>query len=266
VKKICYLLFIAIIQLSVSCGPPEKDDDFKVTIPPQNIWQTVYQNNIRSVPEIIFEKCYVVADYCTDYGHGTGFVIADNVVATNYHVAEWFYLTEDIASPPDTVYYQIYAKYPATTSQTDNYFLPDKYYATGVYPIIDRDLALLQIPTIGNTPVKLTPDSYTDLMINDKVLTVGYPGFSEFVGAEGKINDLYLNGTMADWILPDSKLIEFSSATNNGSSGGPVFNQWGDVIGVDFAYYVQAGQKIPVAVSIDYLKGYDFANLVFDTQ
>ncbi len=267
--QILMVIFLAIFFIA-GCGKPEEEDKIKVTLPANNTnnqtnWQIIYQDNIQSVPMIVFEKCYVQADYCTDYGHGTGAVITDNVVVTNYHVAEFFFITEISPISGDTIYYQLYARYPANNKFENNYFLPEKYYVTAVHSITSRDLALLKVTTLNNTPIPFALDNFNDLRTDDPVMHLGYPGFSNFVGAEGKIGDLFVNGEIADWVSSDTKLIEYTSATNRGSSGGPVLNIWGEVIGINFAYYVNNNQKIPFAISIDHLRGYDFANLVFET-
>jgi len=268
-----FILVLMALVIFNGCDTSQNEDEFKVILPVENIgdttnpvnWQIIYQKNIKSVPMVVFEKCYVVADYCYDYGHGTGFVVSNNVVATNYHVADYFFMEETV--PADTVYYQVYAKYPATDSLDNNYFLPDKYYVTGIHSIIDRDLALLEVNTLGNTPVKFTADNFTNLAIDDPVMIISYPGFNEFVGSAGKISFLTINDGWVNWVADDTKIIEYTADTNNGSSGGPVYNARGEVMGINFAYYLNEQNKvIPLAISIDHLKNIDFTNLLFETQ
>jgi S1-C subfamily serine protease len=271
-KSSLFVLFFLAIAFMLGCDNHEEKDKIEVSLPAQNNnnqvdWQAIYQANIQSVPMVVFEKCYLIADYCTDYGHGTGFVVDDYVVATNLHVAEYFFLEETSTVPADTIYYQVYAKYPENNTPDNNYFLPEKYYVTGVYPMPERDLALLEVDTLGNTPVMFTPDNFNGLAIDDEVMIVSYPGSNYFVGSTGKISGLVINNGWVDWVIDDTKIIEYTADTFNGSSGGPVFNIWGEVIGIDFAFYLnEQNEIIPLAISIDHLKNIDFPNLVFETQ
>lgn len=261
------LLLLLGLFFHLGCGTAEDHDDkFKVELPqPQPVdWEEIYQDNILSIPMIVVEKCYVVAAYCDDYGHGTGFVVGDSVLASNMHVAEFYFEQQTATAPADTVYYQLYAKYPATNDLEENHFLPDKYYVTGVYSLTDRDIALLQVATLNNQPVRLSADNYADLQTGDSVMIVSYPGFNEFVGSIGKIVAFFQNNGLADWLADDTNLIEYDANTYYGSSGGPVFNAEGEVSGIHFAYIPATDH--PVAISIDYLKGIDFANLTFETM
>jgi hypothetical protein len=247
---------------------PEDKDKFQVYLPPATPnaivnWQSVYEDNIRSIPQAVIEKCYLQANYCQDYAHGTAFVVAQGVVATNYHLADYYFLTQSQGA--ETVYYKIYLRYPATTAKENNYFLPGKYYVTGAYGLINRDMALLEVDTLGNNPVTIAMDDFWSLQQEDEIFIVSYPGSQEFVGSEGKINDLFLNDGLADWVDDDTKLIEHTAYTYYGSSGGPVFNTDGEIIGIHFAGYGDT-QELFLALSIYYLQGIDFTGIPFATR
>lgn len=253
-------------QGAIGCAPePEEKDKIKVTLPDKlpasPDWESIYEQNIRSVPQIVIEQCRLSTHLCQEYSHGTAFVVDQGVVATNYHLAEYYYLTEYSGS--DTIFYQIYLRYPAITASEGNYFLADRYYVTGCYPIISRDLALLKVETLGNVPVTITSGDFWDLQPDDQILIVSYPGSSEFVGSEGEIYDLFLNQGLADWIINDTKLIEHTADTYFGSSGGPVFNDKGEIIGIHFAGY-EDNSYLSLALSITYLQGINFGTLLFD--
>ncbi|MBD3360123.1 MAG: trypsin-like serine protease [Candidatus Buchananbacteria bacterium] len=268
--SISWLLIISLFFFN--CGTAEDHDDrFKVDLPQptngntgqSNPWELIYQANIKSIPMVVIERCYLVANYCEDYGHGTGFVVADDIVATNLHVAEFYFLTETQTSPGDTIYYQLYAKYPATDSLDENHFLPEDRYITGIHSLTERDIALLQVETSNTQAISLDTNNYTDLQISDSVMIVSYPGFNEFVGSTGGIVQLFQNNGLANWIADNTQLIEYDANTDNGSSGGPVFNLTGQVSGIHFAYIPTTDN--PVAISVDYLKEIDFNKLVFET-
>ncbi len=265
-----FWLFAVIVFISfsmvMSCAQePEEKDKIKVTLPDKHSdspdWQSIYEDNIRSIPQIVIEQCFLSTHYCQEYSQGTAFVVDQGVVATNYHLAEYYSLTEKSSS--ETIFYQLYLRYPATNTREDNYFLPDRYYVTGSYGLINRDMALLQVNTLGNVPVKITAADFWSLQTGDKIFIVSYPGSREFVGSEGKIYDIFRNDGLADWIANDTKLIEHTADTYYGSSGGPIFNAKGEVIGIHFAGFGD-GSPTSLALSITYLQGIDFENVPFD--
>ncbi len=106
----------------------------------------------------------------------------------------------------------------------------------------DTDTALLKIPGT-NLPTIPLGDSST-LRQGDEVLVFGYPG-GEQLGLEdvtvtrGIVSALRLNGLV----------IQIDAAINRGSSGGPVVNADGLVMGIAFAFSPQfAGVNFAVSV------------------
>ena len=155
-------------------------------------------------------------DY-TRMGVGTGVIFtADGYVITNYHVLEG---GTDCLVALDTG-----ATYPA------RYVAGDE----------ENDLAVLKIEETG-LPAAVFADS-NDLVVGDSVCAIGNP-----LGME-------LRGTLTDGIVSainrdvdvDGRvmtLIQTNAALNSGNSGGPLINQYGQVVGINVVKMVGSYQS-----------------------
>jgi serine protease Do len=109
------------------------------------------------------------------------------------------------------------------------------------------DLALIKIDTTDKLPAAVLGDSDTT-EVGDWVVAIGDPfGFSltvtaGIVSAKGRI----LGGNYDDFIQTDASI-------NPGNSGGPLFNNAGQVIGINTAIYSRTGSNngIGFAIPID---------------
>jgi serine protease Do len=101
-----------------------------------------------------------------------------------------------------------------------------------------RDLALLQILGEGPFPAAALADS-SRVEVGDWVLTVGNPfGLGHTVTAgiiSGKRNSLRING------INFRGLLQTDAPINKGSSGGPLVNMSGQVVGINTAIYAPTG-------------------------
>jgi serine protease Do len=151
---------------------------------------------------------------------GSGFVIsADGYVVTNNHVIE----------DADEIMVEFFSgeSLPATLIGTD--------------PAVD--IALLKVDASDLAFVGFA-DSDT-ARVGDWVLAVGNPlgqGFSVSAGIVSARNR-ELSGTYDDYIQTDA-------AINRGNSGGPLFNLYGDVIGVNTAILSPNGGSIGIGFSM----------------
>jgi hypothetical protein len=172
-------------------------------------------------PSVVLIQTYDVAGNVA--GAGSGFVIAsDGRILTNFHVI---------------------AHTKRATVRLANDDAYDQVYVLGV----DRrkDIALLKIDAVNLTPLKLG-NSFTT-QIGDKVYTLGSPlGFLQNTLSEG-----LLSGVRQ---MDGYKLFQLSAPVSHGSSGGPVLNASGEVIGlVDLT--ISEGQNLNFAIPIDYAAG-----------
>src|SRR6185436_1967176 len=81
----------------------------------------------------------------------------------------------------------------------------------------------------------------------DRVYAIGNPlGVFDYSITDGLISQVRP-------LSPDLTILQISAAISQGSSGGPLFNQFGEVIGVTTAIITQ-GQAINLAVPANYLR------------
>lgn len=158
---------------------------------------------------------------------GSGFYVRNNVIATNYHVVKG-------AS-------RVYAK---QINQPRLY--PIKKILA--YDSI-RDIALLRISGVEGSPLWL--GNSCKLEIGDAVYVVGNPKGLEGTFSQGIISSIRnLNG---------KRYLQITAAISEGSSGGPILNEEGEVVGIAVAT-LKEGQNLNFAVS-----GQDLAAIIYKT-
>lgn len=153
---------------------------------------------------------------------GSGFLIsADGYIITNNHVIESADKIEVTLDDKTTYHAQVIGR--------------DKKF----------DIAVLKIKAASNLPYVTFSDS-TQARVGDWVLAIGNPfGLGGTVTA-GIISARGRNiraGVYDDFIQTDASI-------NRGSSGGPLFNMQGDVVGVNTAIYSNDGGSIGIGFAI----------------
>lgn len=158
----------------------------------------------------------------TASGLGTGFVVwQDGRIATNLHV--------------------IRGQTEATV------VLPDGREFTHVEVLAadeGHDLAVLRIPVRGLAPLTLGDEKQA--RPGDRVVAIGHP-----LGLGNTVSDGLLSAIRQ--VAPELTLLQISAPISPGSSGGPLFNERGEVIGVATMYSGE-GQNLNFAVPVSYLK------------
>lgn len=152
---------------------------------------------------------------------GSGFCIATNQIVTNKHVIE------------NAVSIEIHA--------SDNRF----YKVLKVLSVDETgDLALLQTESLDSKvkPLALANSSPRE---GDKIIVVGNP-----LGLEGSISDGIVSAFRTTRDL--GKLIQITAPISPGSSGSPVINTNGEVIGVA-TLNLEGGQNLNFAISSERL-------------
>jgi serine protease Do len=164
---------------------------------------------------------------------GTGFILdKTGLVATNLHVVAGS--TEIKVKLHDNTQYQV-------------------LQVAGIDP--GRDLAVLRIqPTKPLTTLRLGD---SDLMsAGDQVIAIGNPlGVFDYSVSSGLVSQVRAVCSAAEEKCPPGglTLLQISAPISQGSSGGPLFNQFGEVVGVTTLIVAQ-GQSINFAVPGNYLK------------
>ena len=164
---------------------------------------------------------------CTAFGLGSGFLLPGGVVVTNRHVVD----------QPREV----------TISTWDGRSLPAQVAGVAT----DSDLALLEIGVADGLPearLRTTP-----VVAGEEVFAVGYPG-----GGRVRVTPGRVLGTTDGTVLGEpSEVIRVEVEITQGSSGGPLVDSEGRVVGVVFAIEVDAGVglAVPVEVLLERLDG-----------
>jgi len=165
---------------------------------------------------------------------GSGFILTENgYVITNYHVVEGATAVSVITHDG--------TEYPATIVGT----------------VDTNDIAVLKVDATGLPAVTL--GSSDNLIIGDMVVAIGNPlgelTSTQTVGyVSGKDRDVTTDGSIMSMIQTDA-------AINSGNSGGPLFNMYGEVVGVTTAKYSGNSSSgatiegIGFAIPIDDVKG-----------
>ena len=106
------------------------------------------------------------------------------------------------------------------------------------------DLALLKVNESGNYPfVQLAPGKPR---IGDWVLAVGNP-----FGLGGTVTAGIVSAQGRDiGSGPYDDFLQIDAAVNRGNSGGPTFNQKGEVVGVNTAIYSPSGGNVGIAFAV----------------
>ena len=152
---------------------------------------------------------------------GSGFFIRSNYIATNYHVIEG----------ATAAYVKLVGK--QTTYRVENIAATDAKH----------DLIILKVS--NTNPVVLPLANSDTVEIGETVYAVGNPkGF-----LEGTVSDGIISGIRGEG---DNKWIQMTAPISPGSSGGPVMNAHGEVIGVSVGDI--DGQNLNFAVPSNYLK------------
>ena len=156
---------------------------------------------------------------------GSGFVIGPGIVVTNYHV---------ISKAESGTAKLVHKK---GEFDIEGYIAIDE----------ERDLAIIKVANLAAPSLPL--GNSEDVYIGDAVCTVGNPRGLEGTFSDGSISNILTEGTPRI----RGKVLQFTAAISPGSSGGPVANQKGEVIGI-VAETRDDGQNLNFAIPVNSLK------------
>ena len=190
------------------------------------VFCTISTVSAQTAPEIA-EKALAATVYLemqdskgVPLGFGSGFFVGDNLIATNYHVIE--------GAARGTA--KLVGQF--STYTIEGVTATDK----------TNDLALLKVTMSGIKPLPLGNSS--DVKIGETVYVAGNPQ-----GLEGTFS----NGIISSRRDPYTKeRLQMTAPISPGSSGGPVLNSKGEVIGISFMTLV-GGQNLNFAIPSRYL-------------
>lgn len=152
---------------------------------------------------------------------GSGFLVRDGEIASNLHVVEGAV--------------RGYAKLVGQKT---------KYDVEGVIAVDrDRDLVVIKISAARSQTLSL--GNSDGVQVGESVYAVGNPQGLEGTFSQGIVSSIREVGA--------DKLLQITAPISPGSSGGPVLNGKGEVIGVSVATFM-GGQNLNFAIPSNYLK------------
>ena len=171
----------------------------------------VYANNVQSVVAV---TCTVSGSFygqtTTGTSTGSGFIITeDGYIVTNYHVVE------------------------GATSVTVTTNSGTNYTAAVVGGDSSNDIAVLKVEGSGLPAVAI--GSSSSLIVGDQVAAIGNP--------LGELTNTLTVGYVSakDRMVTTEgfgiNMLQTDAAINSGNSGGPLFNMYGEVVGITSAKY-----------------------------
>jgi len=154
-------------------------------------------------------------------GLGSGYVVKSNgTILTNYHVVR--------------------GAYQAKVHTRDG----DVYRVDGVLAYDrEKDFALLKVPAF-DLP-KVTLGNSNQAQIGEAVVAVGNP-----MGLDGTVSTGVISAVRK---LENFSMLQTTAAVSSGSSGGPLFNRRGEVIGT-VTMQLREGQNLNFALPINYVR------------
>ena len=164
----------------------------------------------------------------TSAASGSGFVYSrDGYIVTNYHVIE-----EADGDDSGSVTIQV------------SFANGDKYDAKLVGGEKDNDVAVLKIEASGLTPVTLGDSD--KLVVGESVYAIGNPlGELTYSLTDGIVSALDRLITTSDSGGSTTlNVLQTNCAINPGNSGGPLFDSYGNVIGITTAKYTQSSSGV----------------------
>jgi len=170
---------------------------------------SIYERSIRSIVTIEGES-----------SKGSGFLVAPQVVVTNYHV---------VSGMSDAI---CYIDNEGVRYKIDGFIIADKL----------NDLVLLKVSELKEKPLTLSP---YDARPGQRIYVIGSP-----MGYEGTISEGLVSALR---VMQGTKKMQISAPTSHGSSGGPVMNINGEVVAVNCSG-IDEGENLNFAVPIEYLK------------
>ena len=169
--------------------------------------------------------------------YGSGFILKDNYILTNFHVVED--ATEVIVSLSDR-----------------REFIAE---IVGVDPL--SDLALLQVE--GNNLPQVDAGNSDNLKVGDWVVAIGSPysfDFSVTAGIVSAKGRSIQNNNIGNYV----PFLQTDVAINPGNSGGPLFDLNGKVVGINSQIYSRSGGYQGLAFAIPINVAVDVANQIID--
>ena len=196
--------------------------------------EQLYASNLASCVGITVSTTSVniFGQVTTSAASGSGFVLTqDGYIVTNYHVIE------DAAND-------------SSVSITVSFADGSQYTATLVGGEQDNDVAVVKIDATGLQPVTLGDSE--QLVVGETVYTIGNPlGELTYSLSNGLVSALdrlittsSTNQTTGQTETTTLNVLQTNCDINPGNSGGPLFDSYGNVVGIVTAKYTQTSSGV----------------------
>lgn len=187
------------------------------------VWSPVFAQSAREVAAKTFPSVVMLIMEDANgqpSSQGSGFFVGENLIATNLHVVEG----------SSTGYAKLIGK-------------RQRYDIRGHVGIDKRrDLILLRLS--GGAAPALPIGTDDEVAVGDEVFAIGNPQ-----GLEGTFSQGIVSGIRA---VGQDSLLQITAPISPGSSGGPVVDAAGKVIGIAVAT-IRSGQNLNFAIPVSYL-------------
>ena len=173
---------------------------------------------IKVFPSVV--KVTIEDNSGKDIGIGSGFVFQEDLIITNFHVID-----------------EAFSGYVNIVGDKNKYQIEGLIAAEPEY-----DLAILKIKNFSAKKIKIFNGNSK---VGEKIFAIGNPR-----GFEGTLSDGIISGLREkDGI----KYLQITAPISPGSSGGPVVNEKGELVGI-VASYFKDSQNINFAIPASYVK------------
>lgn len=183
---------------------------FTVTYAFSQSAKEIAKSSLPSTVSLVMED-----NYKQPISLGSGFIVGDGRIVTNLHVIE------------GAKYGSVFVNGSSKKHKIEGYFAIDKV----------NDLAILSVPTISDSALPLGNASSPE--VGEKIYAIGNPK-----GLSGTISEGIVSGIRN---LEGKDLIQITAPISPGSSGGPVIDNNGRVIGVAVGT-LNSGQNLNFAI------------------
>jgi S1-C subfamily serine protease len=233
-RRLCVVAVLAVAGCGSTSGTPAKQAPQPLAVHARMSAKDIVQRSSPAIVQIVASTGDKDKDK-DDGGReqfGTGFVVdKTGLVATNLHV--------------------VAGQTSIKIKLLDGSQLP--VTAVAGYDM-QRDLAVLRVRPAKPLPTIVLGDSDA-MSAGDQVVAIGNPLGFDYSVTSGLISQVRpICGKDTTPSCPkELTVLQFSAAISHGSSGGPLFNQFGEVIAVTTAI-LPDGQNLNLAVPTNYLR------------
>lgn len=230
-KKVVIIILLLLITIGCTVSNTSRLEE-NTTEPTEEPVDEKVEHELEEIPTIltpiqIAEYAFpsvVLLSMVDEYGQpsslASGFFVTENLVITNYHVIV----------DTNGGYGKVIGK--------DQKF--DIEGIVGVDPL--HDLALLKLKDAKEIPLEIQESM--SIKIGQKIFALGNP-----MGLEGTFSEGIVSGIRE---LDTDSIIQITAPISPGSSGGPIIDSTGEVVGVAVATY-SGGQNLNFAIPTKYI-------------